>query len=86
MTSPGIVTLPALVTCAVATFAKLSRILTQSFLLISDSAAMASAKPPLVKAGFDAFIAFIAFMAFGAIAEVRLRIAGVVRGAAGAAW
>merc|ERR1719277_2799624 len=69
MKSPGIVTLPAAFTCFVAMPAKLSKIFTQSFLLISDSAATASAKPLLDKGVAPDFIAFIAFIALGAIVE-----------------
>lgn len=65
MQRPGMVTLPALFTAFVATAARLSKTLTQSFFFNSVSVAMASARPPLVKTLPDAFMAF--FMALGAI-------------------
>merc|ERR1719195_1032855 len=59
------VTFPALFTCFVATAAKLSMTLMQSFFFNSVSVEMTSARPPLLKTLPDAFMAF--FIAFGAI-------------------
>merc|ERR1719504_354874 len=67
MHNPGMVALPALFTCLVATAAKLSMTATTSLFFNSVSLAMASARPPLDNALPDAFIAFIAFIALGAI-------------------
>merc|ERR1719446_94321 len=59
MQSPGMVTFPALLTCLVATEARLSKTFMQSLFFSSVSVAMASAKPPLDKALAAPFIAFI---------------------------
>merc|ERR1719373_1492390 len=73
MQSPGMVTFPALLTCLVATAARLSSTFMQSLFFNSVSAAMASAKPPLDNALPAAFIVFIAFIALGAIVAVRAK-------------
>merc|ERR1719468_1278133 len=76
------VTLPATFTCLAATDAKLSRTDRTSFLFISVSEAMASARPPLDKAlPAAAFMPFTAFIAFGAMAARRLARQGRVDGA-----
>merc|ERR1712061_670709 len=67
MQSPGMVTFPALLTCLVATAARLSSTFTQSFFFSSVSVAMASAKPPLDKALAAPFIAY----ALGAMVATR---------------
>merc|ERR1719221_1076139 len=67
------VTFPVLLTCLVATAAKLSSTFMQSLFFNSVSVAMASAKPPLDKALPAAFIVFMAFIALGAIVATQAK-------------